>query len=317
MRTQGILPTLLPTGHLPGPYRWQGFSLVAHGVMTTATPIGTYRGPGMTEATFVRERMLDIVAAELGLDPVELRRRNLITPAEMPFVYDLGPGAMPIVYDSGDFPAFFEHLLEVGRLEEERGLAALAPGREQIGVGVAISVELGALGPFEEATVSVADDGSAVVRAGIGSLGQGIETALAQITAEMLGLDHERVEVRFHDTDEIASGFGAYASRSAVFAGNAVAAACRAEVVDERHLGRGDQVAAAQLDRIEAELGRDDVEHPLAHEGRLRHARPAVRADRRGGGHHAVRHQGEALPAVRPGEMAGGSRVGRIPWVRT
>ncbi len=249
IRTQGILPTLLPAGHLPGPYVWQAFSLVAHGVMTTCTPIGTYRGPGMTEATFVRERMLDIVAAEIGIDPVELRRRNLIRPEAMPFVYDLGEGAMPIVYDSGDFPAFFERLLDVGCLADERERAARTAGRERIGVGVAISVELGALGPFEEATVHVADDGSAVIRAGVGSLGQGIETALAQIAAEALGLHHERIEVRFHDTADVASGFGSYASRSAVFAGNAVAAAC--EVL----LARAAEALGVPAGEIEARDG--------------------------------------------------------------
>ena len=231
VRTQGILPTLLPAAHLPGPYVWQSFAITAHGVMTNRTPVGTYRGPGMTEATFVRERMLDVVAGRLGIDPLDVRRRNFVRPDQMPYVYDLGPAAPPIVYDSGDFPAFFERIVAAAGVTEAEPTArrpADAAGR--VGLGVAASVELGAIGPFEDASVEVVGDGSAVVRAGVGSLGQGIETALAQIAADALGLDDERVDVRFRDTDDVGSGFGSFASRSTVVAGNAVGAACDALV---------------------------------------------------------------------------------------
>ncbi len=126
VRTQGLLPTMVPGTHLPGPYVWQAFSSTAHAVLTNRTPVGTYRGPGMTEASFVRERMLDLVAAELRLDPVELRRRNLVPAERMPFRYDLGPHVPPIVYGSGDYPAFFERLLDAARLEELRAEQAAA-----------------------------------------------------------------------------------------------------------------------------------------------------------------------------------------------
>ena len=198
-------------------------------MLTHRTPVGTYRGPGMTEATFVRERMLDLVADELGLDPAELRRRNLVTPAEMPFVYDLGPKAPPIVYDTGDFPAFFERLLdEAGydglRAERERRRAA----GEAIGIGLAAGVELGAIGPFEEATITGLADGTFVVRTGIASLGQGVETVVAQIAASELDVPAGSVAVHHHDTADVASGFGSFASRSTVLAGNAVAIAAQA-----------------------------------------------------------------------------------------
>ena len=228
VRTQGILPTLLPALHLPGPYRWEAFSIDAHAVLTHRTPTGTYRGPGMTEATFVRERMLDLVAAELCLDPVDLRRRNLVTAAEMPFVYDLGPQSPPIVYDSGDFPAFFERLLVEGdhsEMKAERDRRRVVG--EAVGIGIAAGVELSAIGPFEEATIVGQADGSFVVRVGVGSLGQGVETVIAQIAAEELGVPFETVTVHHHDTADVASGFGSFASRSTVLAGNAVALAAR------------------------------------------------------------------------------------------
>ena len=228
VRTQGILPTLLPASHLPGPYRWDAFAIDAHAVLTHRTPVGTYRGPGMTEATFVRERMLDIVAAELGLDPADLRRRNLITAGEMPFVYDLGPTSPPIVYDSGDFPAFFERLLD------ESGYDELKADRERrrangdaVGIGLAAGVELGAIGPFEEATIAALADGTFIVRSGVGSLGQGVETVIAQIAAEELDVPADSVTVHHHDTEDVASGFGSFASRSTVVAGNAAALAAR------------------------------------------------------------------------------------------
>jgi carbon-monoxide dehydrogenase large subunit len=229
VRTQGILPTLLPASHLPGPYLWEAFSIDAHAVLTHRTPVGTYRAPGMTEAAFVRERMLDVLAAELELDPAELRRRNLIGPEQMPFVYDLGPDAPPIVYDSGDFVAFFDRLLEEARYDELKvEVERRRAGGETVGLGLAATVELGGIGPYEDATITAQADGSFVVRAGVGSLGQGVETVVAQIAAEELDVPVEAVAVNHHDTDDVASGFGSFASRSTVVAGNAVALAARA-----------------------------------------------------------------------------------------
>jgi carbon-monoxide dehydrogenase large subunit len=238
VRTQGILHALLPGHHLPGPYLWDAFELTAHLVLTHRTPVGTYRGPGMTESAFVRERLLDVLAAELALDPAELRRRNLIPGDRMPFAYDLGNESPAIVYESGDFAGDFERLLATS------GYASLCDDRERrraagerVGIGVAATVELGAIGPFEDATAAIREDGTAVVRVGVASLGQGIETVLAQIAAEELGVSVDAVEVRHHDTADVASGFGSYASRSAVVAGNAVALACRALLDRAREQG--------------------------------------------------------------------------------
>ena len=97
VRSQGILPELLPALHLAGPYQWEAFALESTGVLTHRTPVGTYRGPGMTEATLVRERLLDTLAAELDIDPAEIRRRNLIPATSMPFAFlPLAPDSTPI-----------------------------------------------------------------------------------------------------------------------------------------------------------------------------------------------------------------------------
>ena len=228
VRTQGLLPVVLPMVHLPGPYEWQAFSMDLDAVLTNRTPVGTYRGPGMTEATFVRERMVDILAAELEMDPADLRRRNLIPAESMPFSFIPGPGSgavMPIMYQGGDFVKAFDQMLDgTGydrmRIEQRQ---ARADGRHA-GVGIAAYIEFAAVGPFEEVEV-IGGAGSVVVRAGVGSLGQGVETALAQIAAELLDVPLTGVAVEFHDTAEVPQGFGSFASRSTVLAGNAIAAA--------------------------------------------------------------------------------------------
>ena len=243
VRTQGILPALLPAMHLPGPYAWQAFEIESIGVTTNRTPIGTYRGPGATEATFVRERMLDVVARELGISPVELRRRNLIPGDAMPFVFDFGPEAPPLVYETGDFPAFFERMLA------DAGYEALAEDRPQgTGIGVAAFVEVGGVGPFEHAWI-VPKDGRYSVRLGIASVGQGVETALSQIAADELAVPLEEVCVEHHDTDEVPEGFGAFASRSTVLAGNAIVAAARdlREKAGRDLAGAADELSAAGL----------------------------------------------------------------------
>jgi carbon-monoxide dehydrogenase large subunit len=294
VRTQGVLPALLPLYHLPGPYAWEAFAIESQAVLTHRTPVGTYRGPGMTEAAFVRERVLDVVAGELGLDPAELRRRNLIRAEQMPFSFDLGPEAPPLVYGEGDFPAGFERLLAEAGYEELRAEQAARAG---LGVGVAAAVELGGVGPFEEATVSAEPDGTFVVRAGVGSLGQGVETVLAQIAAEELGVPLERIAVRHHDTDDVASGFGSFASRSTVVAGNAVALAAR------KLREQGGRRAHARYEQ----------EHPFFSFGAalsvvsVDAATGLVRAER-----HVVAHDvGRAVnPALLRGQLAGAAAQG-------
>lgn len=224
VRTQGVILPLITLQQLVGPYPWRAFEATASAVLTNKTPGGTFRAPGVTEGTFVRERMVDRAAAELGIDPVELRRRNLVS--EIPHVFDFGEHAPPIVYESGDFGATFEALLEQAgypelRAEQERARAA---GRT-LGIGVAAFTEMGGIGPYEQASVVPLDDGRFCVKVGIAALGQGVDTTLAQIAGDQLGVPFDAVCIDHADTDTVQMGFGAFASRSTVLAGNAIAIA--------------------------------------------------------------------------------------------
>ncbi|HKP17007.1 MAG TPA: xanthine dehydrogenase family protein molybdopterin-binding subunit [Gaiellaceae bacterium] len=239
VRTQGILPPALPIDHLPGPYGWRAFEIESAGVVTNRTPVGTVRGPGMTEAAFVRERMVDLVARRLGLDPTEIRRRNLIPADRIPWSFDRDPWP-PVVYDSGDFPAFFDRLLDRAGYGRLRATQARRRARgESVGIGVATYMEINAIGPLERATITPTPDAGYIVRVGVASLGQGLATALGQIAADELGAPFDHVEIRHHDTDDVPEGFGTFASRSTVLAGNAIA------------------VAAADLRRRASEAGID------------------------------------------------------------
>ncbi|HWH05039.1 MAG TPA: xanthine dehydrogenase family protein molybdopterin-binding subunit [Gaiellaceae bacterium] len=227
VRTQGVLLPLITMQQLVGPYVWHAFELEASAVLTNKTPAGTFRAPGVTEATFVRERMIDRAAAELGLDPAELRRRNLVPAERMPFVYELPPGP-PVVYESGDFPATLSAALERGGYDELRAQqrAARAEGR-LLGIGLAAFTEMGGIGPWEHARIVPLEDGRFRVECGVASLGQGVQTVLAQIAGDQLAVPFEAVVVDHADTDTVPMGFGAFASRSTVLAGNAIALAAR------------------------------------------------------------------------------------------
>lgn len=268
VRTQGILPTLLPAIHVAGPYDWAGFEIRSNGVLTNRVPVGTVRAPGVTEATFVRERMIDRIAAELAMDPVELRLRNLIKPNQMPFVLDVGTDE-PIVYESGDFIDGFRKVLDRGgykNLRTEQKL--LSTERLRYGVGVSAFTEIGSVGPFEDARIDF-HDGIFNVYVGVASVGQPVNTTLAQIAADELGVDMGFVAIHHHDTDNTPFGFGAFASRSTTMAGNAICTAARAM---RRNASEFLRVDDDELDLISAmttlpqELriatGRFDKEHP-------------------------------------------------------
>ena len=209
--------------HLMGPYRVPNFEATAEAVITTKVPTAPYRGAGRPEAVFAVERSLDIAARELGLDPVELRLRNLVQPEEMAFntgiLYRDGE---PLVLDGGDFPALLRRAAElVGWDDIERE----EQGGRLVGRGVGVYIEGTGIGPYEGALVRIAADGRVSVRTGACSQGQGHETILAQICADHLGVDPDAVDVVGGDTEGLEKGWGTVASRSAVVAGNAVAEA--------------------------------------------------------------------------------------------
>jgi carbon-monoxide dehydrogenase large subunit len=227
---RGAVVASVTATHLVGLYRLPAFRYSGRVVATHKVPSSPYRGAGRTQAVFVIERLLDIAARELGLDPADLRRRNLIRPEEMPYRRDLPyRDGMPMIHDSGDYPALLEAALrEAGHADfRRRQRAARAEGR-RLGIGIAAYNEATGIGPHEGAHVEVVADGSVRVTAGAPSQGQGHETTLAQICADRLGVPLASVAVAAGDTARFPGSSGTYASRVAVVVGNAVAAAAGA-----------------------------------------------------------------------------------------
>jgi aerobic carbon-monoxide dehydrogenase large subunit len=222
VRTHAATVPDLAAAMLPGPYRVPAYRARGHLRLTNKTPGGTYRAPGRFESTFVRERLMDAIAAQLGIDPIELRRRNLISPHEMPYTRPLGTLGTPIVLDSGDYAGLLDQALAAVRWDElARDLQRRRAGGECVGAGFAWFVEKSGLGPYEAVRMSADSAGLVEVVTGAASLGQGIETVVAQICADTLGVDYRRVRVVHGQTDRIAFGLGAFASRATVMTGEA------------------------------------------------------------------------------------------------
>ena len=219
IRTHGVVVPELTIALLPGPYRIANYECEALCVMTNKTPTGTYRGPGRYEGTFVRERLIDRVAAELELDPADVRRRNFIEPDEMP--YEVGGGALgqKTVYDCGDYRSAFEQALAAADYKALRDEQTRARGEGRyLGIGVGCVLEKAGLGPWEYARVEVDASGRVVVYSGVAAVGQGIETTLAQVVAGELAMTVEDVTVVHGDSARVPFGIGGFASRGAAVA---------------------------------------------------------------------------------------------------
>ena len=205
--------------HLLGPYRIANFAATARIVATNKVPNAPYRGAGRPEAAFAMERTMDLIAHTLGLEPTEVRRRNMIHPKEMPCAMGLPyRDGEPIVYDSGDFPGAMEKALQaIGGLAafRDRQREARRQGR-YLGLGLASYVEGTGVGPFESALVRIESNGSLYVSSGACSQGQGMETIFAQVVADTWSVDPQDVVIALGDTSLIAIGFGTIASRSTV-----------------------------------------------------------------------------------------------------
>jgi CO/xanthine dehydrogenase Mo-binding subunit len=230
--------------HLPGPYRVPHYRGEGASVVTSKALNAAYRAAGRPEAVFVMERLMDLGARRLGLDPAELRRRNLVRPAEMPYRPGLTyKDGVAIAYDPGDFPAAFERALGLlGYDDWRKRQRAQGPGPRRIGVGIACYAQGTGLGPYEGATVRVDPSGTVYVFVGVSAQGQGHATTLAQIAASALGASFDDVVVQAGDTARFAYGMGTGGSRVAANAGPAVARTAR-EVRD-----RAARVAAELLE---------------------------------------------------------------------
>jgi carbon-monoxide dehydrogenase large subunit len=227
VRTNGGVVPSKTAQFLPGPYRIPSIALQVEALITNKTPVGTLRGPGLFEGNFFRERMLDLAAADLGLSPVDIRLRNMIRPAEMPYpAPQLVPHEPADTYDSGDFPAALRRALdEIGYADLVRRPALTGPVRH--GVGLCSFVESTGAGPAETARLMLEDDGRVKVHVGISAAGQGHETVLAQIAADELGAPLDSIMVLHGTTSLVEHGFGTYHSRAAVMGGSAVLLAAR------------------------------------------------------------------------------------------
>ena len=229
IRTHGVVVPELTLSMLPGAYRVPAYEGVAHVALTNKTPCGTYRGPGRYEATFARERLLDAAADELQIDRLALRRRNLLTQDDLPHHRDLPVLGHPVEIDAGDFAGLLDAALEHSGYEEWVREAAEARARGRaVGTALAYFLEKSGGGGFERARVSVDERGRVRVVAGGATLGQGIETVLAQVTADQLGVDPADIEVTVGDTELVSAGGGSWASRSTIFSGGAVRLAAEA-----------------------------------------------------------------------------------------
>ena len=224
MRTNGAVGARNAPQFLTGPYRVPHHKVDSHLWMTNKTPVGTYRGPGRFEGSFYMERLLDMVAADLGIDRIELRRRNLIGKAEHPYTLATAqPTNAHDQTDSGDYEATFDRCLKEFNYAEVSKLGGKLIDGKYHGIGVACFIEGGAAGPKESARLEVNDDGTIMVYMGTSSVGQGVETIYAQIAADALEVPIERIRHVYHgSTGLVSDGYGAYHSRSVVMGGSAV-----------------------------------------------------------------------------------------------
>jgi CO/xanthine dehydrogenase Mo-binding subunit len=215
----GIILPIITAAQVPGPYRVPNYRVRFRDLYTNATPTSPYRGAGRPHACFVMERTLDAIAAELGLDRVEVRRRNLIQPDQFP--YEVGvmwQDGNRVVYDSGNYPELLRRCLEA---------LGPRPAGDSIGMGLGLYVEGTGVGPYEGAHVQVLVSGKVVASTGIPTQGQSHATVFAQLVADELGVDVADVTVTSGDTRRFQWGVGTFASRGAVTAGNAMAIAAR------------------------------------------------------------------------------------------
>ena len=255
----GIIVPLITSTQLPGPYRLPHYAVEFDVVYTNTAIVTPYRGAGRPHGAFVMERVIGRVARELGLEAVEVRRRNFIQPHEFP--WDVGltfQDGGPTRYDSGDYPRGLEMALETIGFRDFR--ARQAEARRQgryLGLGVACYVEGTGIGPYEGAHVRVEPSGRVLVATGLTTQGQGHATTFAQIAADALGCDPADVTVITGDTRRFNWGAGTFASRALVTSGNAVGVAARK--VRNKALRIAADLLEASPDDLEIANGRVSV----------------------------------------------------------
>ena len=220
----GIIVPISTSTLIPGPYKVPHYHCAVEIFYTNTTPVAPYRGAGRPQPALIINRLLDKAARELGLDPAEIRLKNLVQPEEFPYRTGLiSRDGTPMQYDSGDYPALLHLLLEKGQYQSWRAKQKEAcETGELLGIGVSVAIENTGIGPHEGAHITVESNGDVIVRTGAASQGQAHETTLAQVAASVLHVPVERVHIREGDTGLIQYGTGTFASRTAIVAGSAV-----------------------------------------------------------------------------------------------
>jgi carbon-monoxide dehydrogenase large subunit len=231
VRTNGLIAPRTLAQFFSGPYRVPNMRITATALLTNKTPAGTYRAPGRYEASFFCERLIELAAGDLAIDSAEMRRRNLISAAEMPYKLPrLEPGGptADTECDSGNYGEALDRCLAEFDWAEKRQLQGqLIDGRYH-GVAVACFIEGAGAGPKETARLELASDGTVAVYVGSAAVGQGLETVMSQIAADTLGIPLDRVRVFHGSTSYLEEGYGAFHSRSTILGGSAVFEGARA-----------------------------------------------------------------------------------------
>jgi CO/xanthine dehydrogenase Mo-binding subunit len=312
MRTHAATVPDLAAAMLPGPYRVPAYRATGHIRLTNKTPCGTYRAPGRYESTFVRERLIDAIAANVGVDKVEIRKRNLLPKSAMPYALNLDTLGTHIVYDSGDYALLLDKALErAGWPKLQKEIVKRRGNGELVGAGVAMFVEKSGLGPFDDVRLEVKPDGGIELVTGAASVGQGVETAMAQICAETLGVDYATINVVHGQTDRIGRGLGAFASRVTVMTGEATRRA--SERLRTKALTLAAelmQAGAAELDIVNGEIVRDGGVGPSMKLADLAKAKPGeLIAEDSFESKHMVYPYGVHVAAVRIDAETGGVTI--------
>ncbi|MDJ0947632.1 MAG: xanthine dehydrogenase family protein molybdopterin-binding subunit [Alphaproteobacteria bacterium] len=239
-----FIPSAAGIGMLCGSYTLPAVHAEVRGVFSNTCPLDAYRGAGRPEANYVIERIIDTAAHELGLSPAELRRRNFISPEAMPFTT-----ALDLTYDSGAFERNMEDALRAADWDgfEARRQEARRNGRLR-GIGMSSYIEVCGGMPNEKATVRFKDDRTVELLIGSQSNGQGHETAYAQLLADRLGVDIDRIHVVQGDSDAIDYGSGTGGSRAVSVGGSAVHRA------SEQIIDQGREIAAHMLEAAPADI---------------------------------------------------------------
>jgi aerobic carbon-monoxide dehydrogenase large subunit len=250
-------PTFLHGTLMAGPYRTPLVYVNVKAVFTNTAPVDAYRGAGRPEATYSIERVVDKAAHELGIDPLEIRRKNFIQPDQYPYTTPVG-----LVYDTGNYNATLDKLIEIGDLAGFEGRAAASKAKGKLrGLGLSTWIEacgiapsnlvgvLGArVGLYDAATVRVNATGNISVMTGAHSHGQGHETVFPQVVADMLGIPASSIDIVHGDTSKIPFGMGSYGSRSLAVCGTAIVKAT------EKIIAKGKKIAAHMLEAAESDI---------------------------------------------------------------